>query len=193
MLIKTWTISLFILLSTLAVAQEGPSIIAHGKIIDGDTVLVVNLKEIMIVSWLNMGKSTERKWTRLIRNIKIVYPYARLAGIKLIEYEEILANAPSEKARRQIMKQVEKEVEEEYGQELRKLTFSQGKILLKLIDRETGDSSYELVSDLRGEFRAVFYQAIARLFTYDLKVKYDPEGEDREIEIIVKMIENGQL
>jgi len=193
MLIRISIILLFVVLSTIVFAQEKPPVLAYGKIVEGDTLLVVNLKEIMIVSWQNLDKRGERRMTRLMRNVKIVYPYARLAGIKLVEYGDVLAEAPDQKARRQIMKQVEKEVEAEYGQDLRKMTITQGKILLKLVDRETGNSSYQLVSDLRGEFQAVFYQAIARLFTYNLKVKYDPEGEDRDIEIIVQMIENGQL
>ncbi|MFO7613210.1 MAG: DUF4294 domain-containing protein [Bacteroidales bacterium] len=193
MLIRTWIILLFGVLSSIVFAQEEPPVIAHGKIVEGDTLLVVNLKEIIILSWQNLDKRGERRMTRLMRNVKIAYPYARLAGIKLIEYGDVLAEAPDQKARRQIMKQVEDELEAEYGQDLRKLTITQGKILLKLVDRETDNSSYQLVTDLRGEFRAVFYQAIARLFTYNLKVKYDPEGEDRDIETIVKMIENGQL
>jgi len=73
------------------------------------------------------------------------------------------------------------------------MTFSQGKILIKLVDRETGNSSYELVKELRGAFSAFFYQAFARIFGFNLKIKYDPEGEDREIETIVKMIETGQI
>jgi hypothetical protein len=128
-----------------------------------------------------------------MRNVKIAYPYARLAGIKLTEYEEILANAPDEKTRKKIMKDLEDELNEEYGQELRELTISQGKILLKLIDRETGETSYNLISEFRGEFRAVFYQAFARIFGMNMKLHYDPEGEDRDIEAIVIMIENGQL
>jgi len=128
-----------------------------------------------------------------MKNIKIVYPYARLAGIKLAEYEEVLSQAPDDQARRKIMKKLEEELDAEYGQELRDLTVTQGKILLKLIDRETGESSYNLVTEFRGEFRAVFYQAFARLFGLNMKLKYDPEGEDRDIEYIVKMIESGQL
>jgi hypothetical protein len=128
-----------------------------------------------------------------MKNVKIVYPYARLAGIKLVEYEDTLSKAPDDKARRKIMKKVEDEVEAEYGQELRDLTVTQGKILLKLIDRETGETSYELVADLRGQFRAVFYQAFARIFGLNMKLRYDPEGEDKDIEYIVQMIESGQL
>jgi hypothetical protein len=91
------------------------------------------------------------------------------------------------------MKKLEEELDTEYGKELRDLTVTQGKILLKLIDRETGESSYNLVTEFRGEFRAVFYQAFARLFGLNMKLKYDPEDEDRDIEYIVKMIESGQL
>jgi len=184
-------VSLFI--SILALSQEQDGIIVYGKIVDGDTIAVIPLREVNIFSWKMLDNKEERKLTRLMKNVKIVYPYARLAGIKLAEYEEILSQAPDEKARRKIMKKLEEELDTEYGKELRDLTVTQGKILLKLIDRETGESSYNLVTDFRGEFRAVFYQAFARLFGLNMKLKYDPEDEDRDIEYIVKMIESGQL
>jgi len=91
------------------------------------------------------------------------------------------------------MKRAEKEINKEYGGELKDLTFSQGKILIKLIDRETGETSYDLVQTLRGKFTAFFYQTFARIWGYNLKVRYDPLGEDRQIEAIVRMIELGQL
>ena len=165
----------------------------YGIIKDGDTIPFIPLKEVKIYSWRLLDSKEERKMTRLMKNIKIVYPYARLAGLKLVEYEDTLAQAPDDKARRKIMKQVEEELDAEYGQELRDLTVTQGKILLKLIDRETGETSYELVSELRGEFRAFFYQSFARLFGLNMKIGYDPEGEDRDIEYIVNLIESGQL
>lgn len=185
------SVSLFI--SILALSQEQDGIIVYGKIEDGDTIAVIHLREVNIFSWKMLDNKEERKLTRLMKNIKIVYPYARLAGIKLAEYEEVLSQAPDDQARRKIMKKLEEELEAEYGHELRDLTVTQGKILLKLIDRETGESSYNLVTEFRGEFRAVFYQAFARLFGLNMKLKYDPEGEDRDIEYIVKMIESGQL
>lgn len=185
------SVSLFI--SILALSQEQDGIIVHGKIEDGDTIAVIHLREVNIFSWKMLDNKEERKLTRLMKNIKIVYPYARLAGIKLAEYEEVLSQAPDDQARRKIMKKLEEELEADYGHELRDLTVTQGKILLKLIDRETGESSYKLVTEFRGEFRAVFYQAFARLFGLNMKLKYDPEGEDRDIEYIVKMIESGQL
>ena len=184
---------IFFVLSLPGFAQEQKAIVVYGTIVDGDTIPVIPLREVNIYSWKLLDAKQARKMTKLMKNVKIVYPYARLAGIKLDEYEEILMHASDDRERRKIMKQAEDEIEAEYGQELRDLTISQGKILIKLIDRETGESSYDLVSDLRGEFRAVFYQAFARIFGYNLKIKYDPEGEDKDIEMIVLMIENGQL
>jgi len=136
---------------------------------------------------------SKKKLTKLIKNIKRVYPWARLAGIQLRKYDRMLVGAKNDKDRRRIMKQAEKEINEKYGGDLKKLTFSQGKILIKLIDRETGDSSYNLVQELRGNFTAFFYQAFARIWGYNLKIKYDPNGKDKQIETIVKMIERGQI
>ena len=135
----------------------------------------------------------KKQLTKLIYNVKKVYPYAKLAGIQLRRYDKMLSEAKNDKESRKLMKQAEKEINEQYGGELKDLTFSQGKILIKLIDRETGETSYNLVSDLRGNFTAFFYQAFARIWGYNLKVKYDPEGEDKQIEAIVKMIERGQI
>jgi len=164
-----------------------------GVVTGNDTILIVHLDTVMIYGRRPFIFHEIKGYTRLERNVKKVYPYAKLAGIKLKEYEDILAQAPTDKDRRKIMKKAEDAIEAEYGGDLRDMTFSQGKILLKLVYRETGNTSYELVSDLRGEFAAVFYQAFARIFGYNLKVTYDPEGEDREIESIVKMIEAGQI
>lgn len=184
---------LLILFLLPAKAQESDPVIVYATVMDGDTLPVVQLREVHIFSWKNQDSKEARKLTKLMKNVKVAYPYARLAGIKLKEYEDILLQAPGDKERRKIMKQAEDEIQAEYGKELRDLTISQGKILIKLIDRECGETSYELVSDLRGEFRAAFYQAFARIFGYNLKVRYDPEGEDSDIEMIVRLIETGQL
>jgi hypothetical protein len=190
---RNFLIPVFLLIAIQTFSQENDQLIVHGKIMDGDTIPVIQLKEVNIYTWKLLSRSEERKLTRLMKNVKKVYPYARLAGIKLVEYEDILVAAPDDKARRKIMKQLEEELNAEYGEELREFTVTQGKILLKLIDRETGESSYELVSEFRGEFRALFYQAFARIFGLNMKLRYDPEGEDRDIESIVRMIESGQL
>lgn len=175
-------------------SQSSDYIIVRGAVEGTDTIAVIDLNEITIRSFpIIKRKKDLRAHTKLIRNVKKVYPYARLAGIKLSEYETILSEAKNDKERKKIMKQAEQEIKEEFGDDLRDLTFSQGKILIKLVDRETGESSYQLVRELRGSFTAFFYQAFAKLFGYNLKIKYDPEGEDRKIEHIVRMIETGQI
>jgi hypothetical protein len=191
--ISTILLPFLVLSSMLSYSQNGDEAILHSKDIPGDTIPVVHLRQVVIYGFRTTGRREERQLTRLMKNVKKVYPYAKLAGLKMEEYQDILDGISNRKERKQVMKQVENEIIAEYGGELSDLTFSQGKILIKLIDRETGNTSYQIVEDFRGEFRAFFYQAFARIFGYDLKVKYDPDGEDREIETIVKMIENGQI
>ncbi len=183
-----------LLLPFSSFAQENKRIVVYAKVIDGDTIPIIPLPEVSVYSFrVFKTKREARRITRLMRNVRKVYPFAKLAGIKLNEYNEILLEAKNDKERRKIMKKAEKEIKADFGDDLRKLTFTQGKILIKLIDRETGTSSFKLVQELRGKFVAFFWQTFARLFGYNLKVKYDPEGEDRAIETIVLMIENGAL
>ena len=188
-------ILLFLGFSSLsAFTQEPQGKIVIARIVDGDTVITYNLPEYMVSSKLPRKlRSMARKNSRLVYNVKKVYPYAKLAGIKLNEYEVMLRNAKTDAERRRLMKQAEEELKEEFEDDLRKLTFKQGLILIKLVDRETGNSSYVLIQELRGNFVAFFWQTFARIFGYNLKTEYDPEGEDREIEEIVVMIENGEL
>ncbi|MCF6170160.1 MAG: DUF4294 domain-containing protein [Bacteroidales bacterium] len=175
-------------------AQENKIILLPSRIIDGDTLPYVYLPELEVYA-LQVPRSfrKRKKLSRLVKNVKRVYPYARLAAIQLHWYDRELVEAQNDRERRKIMKKAEKEIKERYGGELRKLNFSQGLILIKLIDRETGETSYDLVEGLRGSFTAFFYQAFARLWGYNLKIKYDPDGEDRQIETIVRMIERGQI
>ncbi len=163
-------------------------------VVDGDTIPVIYYDEVYI--WGNKSfrnTSESRQWERLVRNVKKAYPYARLAGIKFNEYSQKMANVSNDKVRKSMMKQAEDELDAQFGNELKDLTITQGKILLKLIDRQTSNCSYDIVVDFRGRFRAFFYQSFARLFGYNLKVKYDPLGADADIERIVLMIENGSI
>jgi len=185
---------LLIFISPLVMAQSQGETIVIAKIVNGDTVLMYDLPEHYVHSKLPRKlKSMARKNAKLVYNVKKVYPYAKLAGMKLHEYEEILSSAETDAERRKIMKQAEHELREEFEDDLKKLTFKQGMILIKLVDRETGDSSYVLVQELRGKFVAFFWQTFAKLFGYNLKTEYDPDGEDKDIEEIVVMIENGQI
>ncbi len=175
-------------------AQDANNIFAKEIVLVNDTMPLFELREVEILS-LKIPKTRRgrKRLTRLIYNVKKVYPFAKLAGIKLRQYDYVLSKAKNDRMRKKIMKKAEKEIKAEFGKPLENLTFSQGKILIKLIDRETKNSSYDLLKQLRGNFTAFVYQAFARLWGYNLKVKYDPKGKDRQIETIVRMIEMGRI
>jgi len=163
-------------------------------VVDGDTLLVSAIEEVYIFPEKRFRNRFQAwRYRRLIHNVKKAYPYAMMAKKKLIELDAELAQISGEKARKKFIDEVEDELREEFEDELKGLTISQGRILIKLIDRETGDTSYELVKEMKGSFSAVFWQAIARLFGSNLKSEFDPKGEDRLINEIVLLIESGQL
>lgn len=194
MMKKLVFIIIILLISSSSFSQNKINRIVYSTVIDGDTLLIIPLDEVEIKAKRSRkNKRHIRRTNRLIRYVKKVYPYAKIAGRKLQEYDSLLSTIDNKSQRRKIMRRAEKEINEEFGGELKKLTINQGKILLKLIDRETGDHSYNLVKDLRGGFTAFFYQTFARLFTLNLKVRYDPEGVDKKIEEIVQLIEMGIL
>lgn len=184
-----------ILLFTCRVfAQDNAVNLLPMKVTGQDTIPFAEISGVEVFAFkIFKTRHESQQNARLVRNVKKVYPYAKLAGSKLREYELILSKVETEREKNKIMKALEQEIKDEYGKELEKLTISQGKILIKLIDRETGNTSYELVKDFRGSFLAFFYQSFARIFGYDLKTKYDPDGEDQNIEVIVRMIENGLI
>ncbi|MBR9831188.1 DUF4294 domain-containing protein [Acidiluteibacter ferrifornacis] len=159
---------------------------------NGDTLPTVNMGTVFVVEKkVFKSKSDKRKYDRLERYVTKVYPYAKLAGDLLQTYNDTLQTIKNEVKRKAYMKKVEEELKTQFEGELKKLTVMQGVILVKLIDRETGESSYELVKELRGSMSAFLWQSLARLFGQNLKLKYDPNGEDRDIENIVIMLENG--
>ncbi len=160
-----------------------------GVVVDRDTIASIQLNDIYILAFKEgTSKKEIRRKTRLFRNVLKVYPYARSAANILEEYDKMLAGLP-EKEQKALMKEAERKIKKQYTKEIERLTFSQGIILLKLVDRETGKTTYRIVDELRGAFTAFFYQTIARLFKYNLKENYDPNGADKEIEHIVRLIE----
>lgn len=165
-----------------------------GEIVNGDTIPSIRLPEVWVYAeYSYKNKRQYEAWTRTKYNVKKVYPYAILAAAKLKEYNRILDKMPDKKIRNAYMKVVEKELKAEFEEPLKNLTINQGKILLKLIDRETGNTSFELVKDLRGGFQAFMWQSLARLFGSNMKSEYDPTGEDIMIERAIKLIEAGQF
>ena len=165
-----------------------------GIVEDGDTLIYKKMQEIIVFPEKEfLKKRFKRRYYRDVRKVKKVYPYAKLAGQMLREYEPKYLALESDKERRQMMKDLEQQLLDEYKDELKRMTISEGRILLKLIDRETTRTSYSLIKDFRGGLSAFFWQSIARLFGSDLKVQYDPAGEDRILEEIVILIEIGYL
>ena len=168
--------------------------IVPGKIMNGDTIPYVDLNAITVFPEVKFNYNDELlKYQKLVYRVKKVYPYAKLAGKKLAEFKKVMDTIPTTRGRKLFLKKAEKELESQFGDEIRNLSFSQGKILIKLIYRETGNSTYDIVKDLRGSFSAFIWQTMASLFGYDLKTTYDPVNEDKMIEKIVQMIDAGAL
>ncbi len=164
------------------------------EIVNGDTLPSIRLPEIWVYAeYKYKNKRHYEEWTRTKYNVKKVYPYAILAAAKLKEYNLILSKLPDEKTKKEYLKKVETQLKTEFEEPLKNLSITQGKILLKLIDRETGNTSYELVKNLRGGFQAFMWQGVARLFGSNMKSEYDPTGEDIMIERAIKLIEAGQF
>lgn len=154
----------------------------------------IEIKEVNVIARPNASKRNEyRKYERLIFNIKKVYPYALMVRKKLNQINEEISNITSEKERKDYLKNVEKDVFAEYEDDIRNMTITQGRILLKLIDRETQNTSFTLIKEYRGKFSAAFWQGIARIFGTNLKEEYDAYGEDILIELIIGEIDAGRL
>jgi hypothetical protein len=181
-------------LSLPSFSQDIQGKIVIARIVDEDTLIISSLPEYVVNARLpRQLRAVANQNARLVYNVKKAYPYAKLVGIKLQDYEVMLRNADNDLQRRKLMKQAEDELRAEFEDDIKKLTFRQGIILIKLVDRETGNSSYVLIEELRGKFMAFFWQTFAKVFGMNLKEKYDPTGRDKDIEEIVVLIESGQI
>lgn len=179
--------------------QESHPEFPNGKTVNavvenGDTIPVIYMQPVWVISERGFKDPKEAaRYNKLKRDVKKVYPYAILAAAKLKEYNVQLEKIPSEVQRKIYMKKAEKELKDQFEGDLKKLTVSQGRILIKLIDRETGATSYDLVRELRGTFSAFMWQSLARLFGTNLKSEYNGKGEDKAIEEIIQLIEAGRI
>lgn len=198
MMRKTLLIFLLVMLAIVTDSKAQIQVerkVRFGIIVEGDTLPYYHLKEVSIVESGSLLSEKEiKKNQKLIRNVKKMLPYAKIGKQRLDELERRVGNLPK-KERKAAIKQAEKDLLADFKDELEDCTISQGKVLLKLIDRETGRTSYALVDELRGKLRAGFYQTFARLFGYNLKASYDPKNnkEDNLIERIVISVEHGKL
>jgi hypothetical protein len=154
---------------------------------EGDTIGQSWLPDVAVITkQTRAGRNYWENWTRLRNAVYITYPYAKTAGKIITEVNAQLVNVSDEKLRRQIIKSREKEMKRDFADKVTKLSVYQGKVLMKLINRETGSNCYDIVKEFKGGFNAGLWQTIAFVFGGNLKQPYDPKGDDREIEKIVK-------
>lgn len=211
MMKKAFIVTLSILLSGILYAQEEADELlpeepvnyklklqvyryAKPEIENGDTIWCYLLPELWVYPPLKFKSEKERRaYNRLVYNVKKVLPIAQQVNGLIQETCETLDGLPTQKEKDALIKAVEHDIYETYKPEMKKLTYSQGKLLIKLVDRECNQSSYEIVQAFFGPAKAAFYQVFAWTFRASLKKEYRPEDEDKLIERVVRQVETGQL
>ncbi|MCL6523887.1 MAG: DUF4294 domain-containing protein [Thermoflavifilum sp.] len=173
--------------------HRGPhdTILVAGIVVGKDTLPYIGLPEVVISD--KMPRRLRRRleeWTRLRNAVYVTYPYARAAARILREAEVQLAAMPNNKARKEYIRKKEAELRASFGPQIENLSIYQGRILIKLIYRETGTSCYDIIKELKGGFSARFWQTVAFFFGSNLKSTYDTQ-EDRDIEAIVQEIQHN--
>lgn len=171
-----------------------PMVKVGKALVDNDSIQYVELNTLYVYPKLTFKDEKQRlAYNRLVANIKKVLPIAKEVNSIIVETYEYLQTLPDKKSKDEHMKRVEKGIRKEYTPRMKKLTYSQGKLLIKLVYRECNSSSYQLIQAFLGPIRAGFYQAFASLFGASLTKKYDPEGVDKYTERIVRQVEAGQI
>ena len=180
------------------VDMNNPTFVPMVKIgkadMDGDSIMYVQTNNIYVFPPKTFKNAKERQqYNRLVYNVKKVLPIAKEARMMLLETYEYLQTLPNKKAKDEHMKLVEKDIKERYTPRMKKLSLTQGKLLIKLIYRECNSSAYSTIKAFLGPVRAGFYQAFAWTFGASLAKDYDPNGVDAETEKVVLQVEAGQL
>lgn len=171
-----------------------PMVRVGKALVDGDSIQYMELNNIYVYPPTTFTSEKQRQqYNRLVYNVKKVLPIAKECHAIIIETYEYLQTLPDKKARDEHLKLVEEDIKRTYTPRMKKLTYSQGKLLIKLVDRECNSTSYGLIQAILGPVKAGFYQAFAWLYGASLKKEYDPKGKDRLTERVVRMVESGQL
>ncbi len=161
---------------------------------EGKTIPHVIFPSLPKYAPMQFSSEKEREeYNRLVYNVKKVLPWAKLAKLTIIETYEYLETLPDKRSRDEHIKLVEAGLKKQYAPALKKLTRSQGKLLIKLVNRECNMTGYNIAKAFIGSFKANIYQGIAVLFGNSLNKKYDPEGDDRYTERVVRMVEAGVI
>ena len=166
-----------------------------GKVLVGkDSIQYMEMNDVWVYPEPTFKNARQRAaYNRLVYNVKKVLPIAKEVNKIIIETGDYLNTLPNKKARDEHMKRVEADIKKEYTPRMKKLSYSQGKLLIKLVYRECNSSSYQLIQAFLGPVKAGFYQAFAWVFGASLNKKYEPEGVDRLTERVVRQVESGQL
>lgn len=166
-----------------------------GKVlVDGDSIQYMEMSNVYVYPEPTFkSKRQQQSYMRLVKNVKKVLPIAKQVRQMLIETAEYLETLPTKKEKEEHMKRVEAAIVAEYKPQMKKLTFSQGKLLIKLVDRECNSTAYEAMQAFIGPVRSGMWQAFAWMFGASLKKGYNPDGVDRLTERVVLMVEAGQL
>jgi len=176
------------------VSKKLPEGVRFATIEGKDTVPIIFLNEVLVYPPLVFKNDKERiEYEKLVRDVKRTLPFAKFVYRVLIETYEFIETLPDDKAKEAHLKKMEKELFKEYKPELKKLTLTQGKLLLKLIDRECHQSSYQLVNAFLGKFRANFWNLFATMLGANMKTDYDPHGKDAMTERVARLVERGQI
>ena len=171
-----------------------PTVKVSKVLVGGDSLQYMEFSNVYVYPQLTFSsKRQQQSYMRLVKNVKITLPLAKEVRQILIETAEYLETLPNDKAKEAHIKRVEQSILKEYKPKMKKLTYSQGKLLIKLINRECNSTSYEAIQAFMGPLRAGFWQAFAWAFGASLKKEYDPEGPDRLTERVVLLVEAGQL
>jgi len=183
--VRIFIVIAFLSICFITSSAQNKILIASFVIVDRDTIFTSNIPEVEIFAFKD--KDERNKYYILKRRVLKVYPYALVAKEKLHGIQEGLDTIPKRRHKKRYTKEVAKWVKEEYTKQLKSLTMSEGKILVKLIYRETKTTSYEIVKSYRGRFNAFFWQTMATLWDNNLKTEYDPVNvrEDMLIEHIL--------
>ncbi len=187
---KVYFVAFFLtLMSSSAFAQIGinDTITTYAVVYDGDTIEAKTLWNIDFYSRYT-DASARAKWTRLRNAIIVTYPYAMRSSLILNDINAKLEGVTKKSGRRAYIKSREKELKKEFTDPLSNLSIYQGKVLMKLINRETGNNCYEIIKEYKGGLTARFYQTVAFFFNSSLKQPYEPQGDDKEMEYIVKEV-----
>lgn len=171
-----------------------PMVKVGKALVEGDSIQYVEMNNIYVYPPKTFKNEKQRQqYNRLVNNVKKVLPIAKECRTIIRETYEYLQTLPDKKARDEHLKLVEADIKRTYTPRMKKLTYSQGKLLIKLVDRECHSTSYGLIQAILGPVKAGFYQAFAWIYGASLKKQYDPEGVDRLTERIVQQVESGQL